>query len=430
MKKGILILWIIFSGAPGLIQGNPSINLGDSFRDEIYRASIRTVILEQQGSEGSLPIIELGSNTLLHLQFDDLDPMQKQLYYAVEHCNADWKPSGIMFSYYLQGLRQDIMQDFRYSINTRQQYIHYDLVFPNQNMQIILSGNYVLKVYEDGNPDNLILTRRFMVYKDMLKVSGKIKRPSGMELRNTHQEVDAMVLLENYHPVNAQVSTKLIIMQNGRQDNTIMLKPFGINHERLNYDYDDGSNCFDAGNEFRTIDIRSLRQQSISVRHFEKDSGLVKAYLLDDPVRHFLEYQLFGDINGKYFIRNSDGLGEPQIDGDYVWVNFSLPFEAPLTEGELYVFGGLSDWQYREPFKMRYDYGLKSYTLRTLLKQGIYNYWYVFMPAGEKKGDVSLIEGSRFNTENDYIILIYTRGYTNNFDELTGLCRLNSLRNQ
>lgn len=399
------------------------------YEDWTYRETIKTVLLNLKGTDGSLPILELNNVDQLHLQFDDLDPVQRQLYYKLEHCNADWKPSGVMPTRAIRGLQQDFIQDFAYSFNTRQQYLHYDLVFPNQNMKILLSGNYILRVFEDGDVDNLVLTRRFMVYNNTAKISAIVRRPASTDLRETHQEIDAAVDITMVNTVNIPATTKLIIRQNQRWDNTLTIKPFSINQKMINYNYDDGSNCFPGNNEFRWADTRSLRMNSMNVRKLIRDSTLVEAVLLNDEIRTFSSYQTLEDINGNFFIRNTEG-SEPQVDADYCWVNFTLPFEAPLTNGNFYIYGGLSDWQYKNDFKLQYDYPNKAYRARILLKQGIFNYSYAFLPSNGKIGDFTYIENSYFNTENDYMILFYNRTFANDFDELNGLLRVNSIRNQ
>ena len=399
------------------------------YEDHIYRDEIKTVILQQEGTDGTIPLIELGSESRLQLQFDDLITDQRQLYYSIEHCNADWTPSNVMKSRAIQGLQQDLIQDFRYSFNTRQQYIHYSLVFPNDNMKILISGNYLLKVYEDGDPENLVLTRRFMVYKTDAKVAARIKRPSTMELRDTHQEIDVMVDVSGVQITNAPAAVKMVIRQNNRWDNAIWLKPFSINNQSITYDYDDGRNCFPGGNEYRWVDIRSLRMQSDRVKNIIRDSTLVVVNLLSDPVRAFTSYRSLPEANGKFYIRNQDG-SEPELDADYTWVNFTLPFEAPTVNGSLYLFGSFSDWQFLKQYKPQYDFQNKAYTGRILLKQGIYNYSYIFQPSKGGAGDETYIEGSFFNTENDYQILFYNRQYTEVYDELIGISQVNSIRNQ
>jgi len=410
---------------------NPSRTLETEMRyeDWIYRETIKTVLLNLKGTDGSLPILELNTTDQLHLQFDDLDPVQRQLYYKLEHCNSDWTPSGVMPTRAIRGLQQDFLQDFAYSFNTRQQYLHYDLIFPNDNMKILLSGNYILRVFEDGDVDNLVLTRRFLVYNNTAKISALVRRPASTDLRETHQEIDAAVDITLVNTVNIPATTKLIIRQNQRWDNTLTIKPFSINQKMINYNYDDGSNCFPGNNEFRWADTRSLRMNSMNVRKLIRDSTLVVAVLLNDEVRTFSSYQTLEDINGNFFIRNTEG-SEPQVDADYCWVDFTLPFEAPLTNGNFYIYGGLSDWQYKNDFKLQYDYPNKAYRARILLKQGIFNYSYAFLPSNGKIGDFTFVENSYFNTENDYMILFYNRTFANDFDELNGLLRVNSIRNQ
>lgn len=370
-------------------------------------------------------MIELGSDTKLHLQFDDLDPVQRQLYYSIEHCNTDWKPSRAILSKVIRGLQQDIIQDFEYSFNTRQQYLHYSLSFPNDQMQILLSGNYILKVYEDADPENLVLTRRFMVYKQDAKVGASVRRPVPVNLMDTHQEVDVTVGISNLNLINIPSNTKLIIRQNYRWDNEITLTPLSFNKQSISYNYDDGRNCFEAGNEFRWIDVRSLRMQSDRVARFQRDSALVVTQMLPDPLRTFAEYRSLPDANGKFFIRNSDGT-EPQVDGDYTWVNFVLPYDAALNHGNLYLLGSFSDWNFKQPFQLQYDFPSKSYRTRILLKQGIYYYCYAFLPKGASKAELYYTEGSHFQTENDYLILFYHRPYTEVYDELIGVSQIKS----
>lgn len=378
------------------------------------------------GTEGTPAAIELGSAEQLHLQFDDLDASQKQLYYSFVHCNADWTPSGIMPTRAVQGLQQDLIQDFRYSFNTFIQYIHYDLVFPNDNMKFMISGNYILKVYEDNDPDNLVLTRRFMVYSKKVPVGANVRRPALMELRDTHQELDAVADISKMALINAPSATRFIMLQNQRWDNAITVKPFSLNQAQINYNHDDGSNCFEGLNEFRWADIRSLRMNSDRVRRINRDSTPVEVILMNDPMRSFSEYQLLAEANGRFFIRNTEG-NEPELDADYAWVEFRLPMETPLKDKEVYLIGAFSDWTQKPEFKLSYKFTSKMYTARILLKQGIYNYLYEIRDTQSQKTERSVLEGSHFNTENDYTLLFYYRAYTNEFDELLGYQRVNSL---
>jgi hypothetical protein len=161
------------------------------------------------------------------------------------------------------------------------------------------------------------------------------------------------------------------------------------------------------------------------VRRINRDSTPIQVLMLNDPLRTFSEYQLLPESNGRFFIRNTEG-SEPELDGDYVWVEFRLPYETPFKDRNLFLIGSFSDWQLKDEFKLQFKYASKYYAAKILLKQGIYNYLYALEDSKSGSADCKLMEGSHFMTENDYTVLMYHRAYTNDFDELIGYQRLNT----
>lgn len=399
------------------------------YHNYVYIPTIKTVLLHVDGFELTPPMLELNGKERLRLSFDDMDTEQRDLWYSIEHCNADWQASALPTNMYIQGQFQDFISDFQYSFNTRTNYIHYSVVFPSDNMKITRSGNYLLKVYENNDPEQLVLTRRFMVYEQKAKITTALRRPVPPSLRETHQEIDFEVDFSALQVVNPQENVKVSVMQNFRWDNAMyQIKPFFVRDRKLIFDYDDGTNCFPAGNEFRFFDVRSIRVQMERVWRIVTDSTPVVIHLMPDAVRSFGNYVTYQESNGAFFVRTTDGGRNHAIDADYVWVNFYLPYESPFIDGNLYVFGALSDWQFKEDFKMFYDYQNKAYRARILLKQGFYNFIYSFLPNSKQKGDDSLMEGDFFQTENDYYIMVYQRALMNNFDELVGFLKVNTVK--
>ncbi|MFZ1615913.1 MAG: DUF5103 domain-containing protein, partial [Flavobacteriales bacterium] len=57
---------------------------------------------------------------------------------------------------------------------------------------------------------------------------------------------------------------------------------------------------------------------------------------------------------------------------------------------------------------------------------GYMDYQYAFLPAGSTVPDLSKLEGSHYQTENDYLVLVYVRDYQLRCDRLLGLRFLNS----
>ena len=118
------------------------------YENFIYADNIKTVILEKYGFDLSDPVVEFNSADRLLLTFDDFSSDVKNYSYTFIHCNADWTPSQIIISQYLQSFFDDRITDYQYAFNTTKQYTHYKLIFPNENLRPSLSGNYILKVFE------------------------------------------------------------------------------------------------------------------------------------------------------------------------------------------------------------------------------------------------------------------------------------------
>jgi hypothetical protein len=77
---------------------------------------------------------------------------------------------------------------------------------------------------------------------------------------------------------------------------------------------------------------------------------------------------------------------------------------------------------------MTYNYKRFGYECDILMKQGYYNYTYVFLKDKQKAGDETLTEGSHWETENDYAIYVYHRQRGTYYDQLVAIKRLNSFR--
>lgn len=393
------------------------------YEDFIYKRNIKTVLLHKEGLELSIPVIELNTGEKLKLSFDDLEGGHKTYKYRFIHCDAYWQPSDIMESEYLNGFYDDYITDYKYSYNTRQKYTHYELTFPSENMSITVSGNYVLAAFTDESRDSLIFTKRFLVYEPKLSINPTVKRATRLEDRNYRQEIDFTITANSYRISNPYNDLKVVITQNGRWDNTLNnLKPMFVRDNFLDYNFDEG-NSFRGGNEYRRFDIKSLKYNSERIRIIQSDSltGRLAVYLKDDERRNIKVYMSDIDINGRRFIKSEDNVKNSSIEADYVFVNFCLPYKPVRNDGDFYIMGALTDWNFNKEAKMKYNYDNQCYENVLYLKQGYYNYQYVFLENGAKQGDETVIEGSHYETENEYIIYVYHREAGTLFDKLVGV---------
>lgn len=396
------------------------------YDDHVYRKSIKTVQLSPDPAVLSTAIIKLNSDDKLYLSFDDLDGDYKAYSYTLIHCTSKWEPSNILVSEYLDGFEQNPIRDYRFSRNPIQHYTHYSLSFPNDEVKLLRSGNYLLKVFTDKNGEELAFTKRFLVYEDMVSVDANVHAATIVSDRNFKQEVDFTINYNTSEISNPFAEIMPVILQNGRWDNAITgLQPQFVKDKQLVYDYEDG-NVFRGGNEFRWFDTRTLRLQTQNVETINKDSaGNYNVYLLPDERRTYKRYVNNNDINGKYLIQTTDG-GGSDVDAEYCWVHFFLPWDPPASDGNMYVFGALSNWQCSPDCRMTYNYQLHGYEASMYLKQGYYNYEYVFLKDNVKAADDMFVEGMHYETENDYFILIYFRHQGTYVDQLVAVKHMNS----
>ena len=395
--------------------------------NHIFKKSIKTVLLHKEGWVLSYPVIELNTDDRLLLSFDELSTETKDYYYTFIHCDYDWVPSSLFPSDFLDGFTENRISDYSFSFNTTVDYVHYKLTFPNENVQFRISGNYILKIYQDYDQENLVLTRRFAVTENHVNIIVNSKRPMLEHFRENGQEIDFTVNYEGYPIRDPYSEIKMVMCQNNRWDNLIKgLKPSFLRQSQLIFDYS-SENVFPGGCEYRYFDIKSLRYQSEFIEHIDFLASNYHVGLHSGKPKPYQVYFYHNDLNGRFYIDVQEGRNS-ETDADYVYVYFTLPYEFPLTKGEVYVFGGLSDWNCTETNRMKYNPESGSYELRMLLKQGFYNYEYAFVHHGLSVADNTIIEGSHYETENDYIVYMYHREAMSRYDKLIGVEIANTLR--
>lgn len=420
LKKAILIL-IFFAAQLCFAQSNIQ------YEDRTYSSSVRTVLLNPgSGSiqDALLPaILPLGSSARLQLSFDILGTQVEDLTLRVIHCNADWTPSNVNSSLWLAEFNDIQIRDIASSYNTRVSYLHYTMPVP----KVLLSGNYLVVVYRTGNEEDVLITRRFLVYEQEVNVDPQLRYPTGVSQRNTHQQADFNVLWGGTRVVNPMMRLKPVIRQNYQWYSTIVDLAPSMPRENegvYEYFYFNGESSFPGLNEFRYFDMRSLKVVGMNIDRVEQFNDGNNAYLLLDRPRKGMQYSTYQDLDGMFAPEHYESKGFT-IEPDYVNVTFFLETPPAENVGRIFIFGALSDWKLNKEFEMIYDSELKLYRCTVLLKQGFYNYCYTFLPEGSSQHDISHFEGSFFNTQNDYDFLIYYRPPGKNYDVLIGYKAVN-----
>ncbi|MBI5010016.1 MAG: DUF5103 domain-containing protein [Bacteroidia bacterium] len=430
MKPNIKVLLFFIS----IIKINSIIVSGQiSFPDQaVYNNTsfderIKTVQLYREEWNLSYPILRLNSQEKLVLHFDLMGDHSENYYYTFIHCDKDWKKSDIFERDYLNGDPYNPIEDYKPSFNTTTGFYHYRVSFPNDRVSITRSGNYVIKVYNADNPDQTVLTQRFMVTEDGVRISITTHRPMMTENNNSNQQVDFIVNQIGKNIIDPYRNFYAFILQNGRWDNAKKnLKPEFYSNNELKYNSLSDKNIFPGSNEFRYFDIKSLRHQTEYVRSIDYASPGFNVFLFPSENREFKPYFYNPDFNGKFYIAIQEGR-DFDTDADYVNVYFTLPSKQRISGGNMYVSGALNNWDYNSNNLMTYNPQSGQYECTMLLKQGYYNYEYAFLKDGSTDGSPTVFEGNHYETENDYIVLIYYRNSQDRYDRLIGMGLANTV---
>lgn len=410
MKKHIFIL-VFFSFFLVNAQGQTV------FSDHIFAENIKTVQLYPENNPLSEAIIFLNEQQALILKFDELDSDYREFAYTLIHCDAKWQQSDLSPNEYLDGYTEAYIQDYQFSQNTKVPFVHYSIAIPNYDIQIRYSGNYILKVYPEGEPENPIFTKKLYVVDPLCTIGGSVVASSNPESRNTAQEISFKV---NISALNSRFPSREIItqiQQNGRYDNQInQLEPLSIQDEILDFDLQK-ENIFLGLNTFRFFDFSSLTYNSEYVYSINKTGNIDEVELLLAQKRINTPYKNESTQFGKFYIDTKD-YSNSDSEAEYALVHFLLSSENPYPDGDIYLVGGFDLWGANH--KLSYDYTAKIYHTKILLKQGYYSYQYALKRKGENKANVAAIEGSFFQTPNSYFVRVYYRAPGTTFDQLVG----------
>lgn len=398
--------------------------------DKVYKDNIHTALVYRAGVPGAFPLIDMSGTDRLELRFDDFDGGSKTYNYTYVLCDRNWNPSQLQQMQYLDGFFQQDITEYEFSFGTKQTYTHYKLTFPQKGMMPKLSGNYILRVYQNFDVNDVVLEKRFVITEGLVKIEGRIRDGMSSMTRLTSQEPVFTVDASNVPNVNPQRDLNVMLMQNQRWDNMKMgLKPAFITGYKMDFSNIDNTLTFPGGNEYRFLDIRSLRlKNDKTIEMAEDNSGEIRMRLRKEVSRKDMQYTLLQDLNGSMFMANIDGR-EGNTDGSYAWIRFSLYSEKPPAEvGNVYIMGQISGNYLNPDWKMDYNYRNQEFYLEKYLKQGYYNWLFVTGKDGSTEGDATTFEGAFQRTENTYFVFVYFRDIMQqNADRLVGTGVINSI---
>ncbi|HEY9343644.1 MAG TPA: DUF5103 domain-containing protein [Hanamia sp.] len=420
--KGIIVSILFFSFSFSSLYAQSA--------DSIYRNNIKSPRLYNYGNQLSMPVINLNSNDQVELHFDDLDADVKYYYYTYQLCNNDWAPVNLSQFDYLKGFTQSRITNYRFSSIAYTRYTHYQALLPDRSSFPTKSGNYLLKIYLNGDTSQLAFTKRLLVVENKAVIMAKVTQPFAPEFFRTHQKVQFQVDIKGLQSFDASRQLKVVVLQNFRWDNAMKnLQPAFIRGTTLEYN-SESSGIFPGGKEWRWLDLRDFHLQSDRVQTANYNKNSTDIFLRPDGPRGAQRYVYYRDLNGMYSMEAIRGIN-PFWEADYATVYFSFvpPNGAAYTNKDIYLFGQLTNYNLADSLKMNFNAAKGIYETHLFMKQGYYDYTYLAVDKNNAASREDL-DGNYYETENLYTVLVYYKSFTGRSDELIGVATFNSRTDQ
>lgn len=385
----------------------------------IFSGAFKSLISYVDGDRMAPPVINLGTSDRIVVEFDEMTEDARYLRYRLIHCNSDWTPSQLVESEYTDGFNFANIHDYALSESTLAHYVHYSLSLPNDEIYPKISGNYLLQVFDEDYPDETLLQTRFMVSENVTGITSTVTSRTDVDYNDRNQQLSVTADLEGASVDDPFNDLKLVIMQNGREDNKATLsKPLRMGASKAIWEHQPEL-IFAGGNEYRRMEMVTVNFPGLGVDHYEYAEPYYHAILTPDTPRPGKRYEYDQDQSGRFFIReyNSD---EPDVQADYVVTHFTL--EMPeLPDGTVWLDGDFVQRRFDPDSRMVYSPSRGAYVKTMLLKQGAYNYQYLVTPATTAgRTATAPVEGDHYETVNEYLILLYHRPFGARADRLIG----------
>ena len=366
-------------------------------------------------------VITLGTDDWITISFDHFTHDYHRFTYKIVHCNADWTPSELFEVDYMDGFNGQPIEDYENSLNTTMLYTHYRLELPNENIQFKVSGNYKMEIYledeeeeeEEASPFPAAVAC-FRIVEPRMGLNVAVTSNTDIDTHLSHQQVSFTL---NYPPsevMDPSTEIKPYIYQNRRTDNHVAgIKPTYTAPGHLEYVHNKAL-IFPAGNEYRRFEIINMHYATQGVDNISFFAPYYHATLFPDAVRRNYNYDV--DHNGRYLIRYNMAQ-DKDIEADYLFVHFTLE-TSRRTRGNFYLSGDFTHNDFLPDYQMIYNDSTKRYEATKLLKQGAYNFMYLWVPEDSNVGHTAPTEGNFYETENEYQVYIYHRPFGGRYDRL------------
>ena len=377
---------------------------------------VATVQLYREGDELALPIVSMGTGEQLVLSFDRVgetvgQPLSVFFYHLDREGRRDLSPVE-----YLDGFTTGEIRDYRSSLGTRIEYVHYRYTFPNADISFRISGNYVVRVTELGREDAVLFERAFFVTEERAEVDLVIG--TGTLFGGGGSVLQPIARLTPDADLNGQLfDYSVCFARNGQIGATRCADDASLVSQAL-YQYElPRRAAFPVDGPLYQADIGELRPGR-DVDRVDFTTDPFQVVLAQDYARFGSDF-VAAALTGQSVVRSvASTVQQPTIGAEYVDTFFTyVPDDERELEGPVILSGAFNGWSVDPAYAMRWNEEERTYTATLLLKQGTYLYRYAVADPEERE----LRERERgVGRESLYTALVYFRDVSLGTDRLVG----------
>lgn len=355
--------------------------------------------LHRKGSHIAAPIIQLNSSQQLLLSFDVLEFESRQFSISFTHHNPDWSRSGLAEETYKDGYYNLMLPFGQVSRSNRPNYRSYEYEFPNEDIQFLVSGNYLLKV-EDSDTGNLLFTMPFFVTENEGDIVARVETITvpRREGRISHMPVSIFEIPEYIN--TPQFDMEFYYVQNQfwgratRAEELDISTPGEVQFEIAR------TKAFVGDYEFQRFSLPELTQQNPNVLEYDPSEIPPRIVLFED-VQGFT-------ANKSQVPLSNIGNFDSSLNARYANVYFRLDTDREISStSEIYLVGDFTNWAIRSNYRLEYNQTSDRWEVNGILKTGAYAYKYVLLD-NNKILDLTL-DDSFTRTRQEYHALAYYR---------------------
>jgi hypothetical protein len=380
----LVVLAVGLAGCAGSREGDERQARARPLNDDVRIAgpdvlspagSIGGIQLYPATDEARLPVLAMGTSDRLTLRFDLLEdrgrPLSVYFYHADQQWRRDLSPAEFLASFH----RDDIL-DYRSSEATVVRYVHYRYSFPNEAIRFRVSGNYIIRVTEQGMEDEVLFERPFFVSEQAVGT----EFATDYVLGGATGFAATQPILMFTPPGAAQASPydfSVCFARNGRfTQSRCATRPSMLDAPSIRF-YLPAEASFAPDPADYFLDLGSL-QVGRGIERVDFGERGVSVRLEPDYVR-FAGTGLEPLQNGQAVIQAAvrDRIN-PEVGAQYADVRFSLipPDEIPFVQ-DVHVVGAFNNWRPSTTNRMTWNAAEGRYEATIRMKQGRYEYHYV-----------------------------------------------------